>query len=743
MSRGDRRRDVAAGAAVAAVAFLPFLRGALAARSFYFRDLSLHFFPVRRFVVEGLRQGALRYWNPFTHEGVALALPPVGYPLDLLQALLPNEQGFSLLLALHVPLAAAAMFALLRHLAVARPGAAAGALVYALGGFTLSTLNLYVYLQAVAWAPLVVWGLLRAAPGAARDVARAAVLVAIGLSTTGVEMVGQALLVGAVLARPRSRASCGRLALAVALGVLLAGPVLQPVAAIVGGSARGAGLPAEVTVAHSVHPVTLLQALVGSLYGDLSRFADEWWGQNFFPRGFPYFLSLYLGAAVVALAASGLVARPYPGRLLAALGVAALVVALGQFVGLGLLVERLAVLRHFRYPSKAFFTVHLAAAMLCAFAVHELAEEPHKARRTAWLAGAVGAVLLAATAAAALLPSLHRYLVAGFFPAHVAWTLREAHARAITGDAVQGGVVAMIVAAVAALAAARRLPAVRAAVFVAGLVAADLLRTGSGLNPMVTASFFEPSPDAVATAAALRASGGRLFTLDAGYDPRYYAARAARGSNHEVWTFAVMQETFIPEFNLRLGVPTAYSLDRTMLVPEERVLDPAEAGAAALPGLIARLRAAAVSHVMAIGPLDDPALEPVRVSTPERVAPLGVHLYRLRGAKPRWEVLGPGRLLSVGGDTDHVEAVAESTAGAEIALRDALGRGWTASIDGRAVVLNPFEGRYHTAALPAGRHVLRLDYHPPGLARGLWMAAVGGLAVFGLAAWGRRRAAPA
>ena len=36
-------------------------------------------------------------------------------------------------------------------------------LVYALGGFALSTVNLYVYVQALAWAPAAILGLLRAA----------------------------------------------------------------------------------------------------------------------------------------------------------------------------------------------------------------------------------------------------------------------------------------------------------------------------------------------------------------------------------------------------------------------------------------------------------------------------------------------------------------------------------------------------------------------------------------------------
>ena len=45
-----------------------------------------------------------------------MLLPPVAYPVDLLQALLPSAWGFSLLLALHLPLAALTFLGLARRL---------------------------------------------------------------------------------------------------------------------------------------------------------------------------------------------------------------------------------------------------------------------------------------------------------------------------------------------------------------------------------------------------------------------------------------------------------------------------------------------------------------------------------------------------------------------------------------------------------------------------------------------------
>src|SRR5438874_8607749 len=184
-----RRSSWAAALAVAmAAAALPFLRGVAAGHVLYFRDLAVFVYPFRLYAVEGLRAGALRYWDPYVHEGVPLAHPPAGYPPDLLQVLWPDLRWISFLLALHVPLAAAAMVLLARRFGLSPVAATGAAAVYALGGFTLSTINLQVYVEAAAWAPLVVLGLRLAARGGGRATAGAAVAVAILLSTLGAEL---------------------------------------------------------------------------------------------------------------------------------------------------------------------------------------------------------------------------------------------------------------------------------------------------------------------------------------------------------------------------------------------------------------------------------------------------------------------------------------------------------------------------------------------------------------------------
>jgi hypothetical protein len=735
----DDRRAEAQGdsgrlaALLALVALLPFLRGLLSGHAFFFRDLSGHFFPLRLFAASGLRAGELRYWNPFAHEGTPLALPPLGYPLDLLQALWPSEVGLSLLLALHVPLAALTMFALGRQLGLSGLAAAGGAVVYALGGFTLSSLNLYVYLQAIAWAPLVIFTLRRAAAGAWRQVPAAAAAAGLLLSTTGIEIAAQAFLAGLLLSWPRNPRAALRLGASLGLGFGMAGGVLLPMSALVAGSARESGFPVEVALAHSVHPISLLQGLVAGLYADPARFTETFWGQNFFPRGFPYFLSLYLGALAIGLALVGAGQRSLVARLFVGLTLAGLVVSLGTYAGLSPLVDEFAWLRRVRFPSKAYFLVQLGVAGLCGLALNEAGAAGHErqARRLgAGLATLSGLVLLG-TAALDFASGTRDFLLLGFFPPEMGWASRVAAAASILRDARIGALVALG-AGLVFLAAGRGLVSLRRATALAvALLGADLLRGGAGLNPMVSPDFYRPSVEAEQLARVVKAAGGRLFTFDPGYSPAYYAARATR-RDHEVWSFAVLQETLAPSHNLGLQVPSALSPDQTMLVPESRVLRPDEAAPSAWPQIVERLRGASVSHVVSIEPIVHPDLEEVESRAPGRIAPLRTHLYRLRGAAPRVELGGPGELGAFEEGHDRMRFAVTLHGPAEVALREACHPGFAAFVDGHRSAPGPERAGRCGLAVPSGPHRVELRYHPPRLGPGLLLSLASAAACLGL-----------
>jgi hypothetical protein len=755
---GARTRIAAAAGAgwlsfaVAAVAFAPFARGLLLGRCLYFRDLAINFFPPRRFVVEGLLRGELWYWNPFLHEGVPVTLPPLAYPLGLLEALVPGEWGLSLLLALHVPLAALLFMRLAQGLGLRVGAASAGAIVYALGGFALSSVNLYVYVQALAWAPLVVLALLRAGAGGRRQVAIAALLAALVVSTTGVEVALQACLFGVALA-VAARARVGlRLVSALALGAALSACVSVYLASIVEGTARGAGgFTTDVTLANSIHPLTLLQTVIGSFHGDLADPVARWWGQSFFPRGFPYVLSLYLGATALALAGVGLRHGRGPVWRIALLAAFALWIGLGQWGGLEGPVEAWPALRRLRYPVKAFFTVHFAVALLASFGCDALL----RAERAAWrlLSGiglALGGILVLLQSLPWAAPRFLRFFMTGFFPPDFEWPLRVERTRFVLLDAAIGGGLAAGAGLIALLVARGRLSPPRGVVAVAALLAADLLRTGAGLNPMVTRSFYGLSREMSAEAAALRAEGGRAFTCDVQQSPAYFRGRGLLGERHEAWSFTVFNETFTPDLNILAKVPSAYGVDLTMMVPLDRVLPLDDVACKDVSRIVERLRLAGVRRVLSLDARTGPDLVLRAIHRPGRAGPVSIRVYDLLRPLPMSLVVAAagdapasshpvaGRIARALEEPGRLSYVVEANEAAALIVRHPGAPGWRAAVNGSPAPLLLADGKYLAARLPPGRSEVLFTYVPPGLRLGLGITAVAGLVTAALFAGGRR-----
>ncbi|MCU0242360.1 MAG: hypothetical protein MUF51_08040, partial [Vicinamibacteria bacterium] len=247
---------------LALICMLPFAPGLLQGGSFYFRDLGRYFLPIRLLAYEGFLRGEIRDFNPYLHEGVPLGLPTLAYPIDWLPILCPSPWGVSLLLALHVPLAALGQMQLLRRLGCGASAAFAGGLLFALSGFTLSSLNFYVYIQAIAWAPWIALGFLRFCAGESRAWIMATITLALSISTTGAEITAQTLLVAGALSIGRPLLAWTRRVAFILLTALgLTAPVWMSMQAMLADSTRGAGFPTTVVLAHSVHPLTLLQTL--------------------------------------------------------------------------------------------------------------------------------------------------------------------------------------------------------------------------------------------------------------------------------------------------------------------------------------------------------------------------------------------------------------------------------------------------------------------------------------------------
>jgi hypothetical protein len=765
---------------VVIVVLVPFARGLASGNCFFWRDLAHQFFPTRLYVLEGLRDFELRYWNPWAHEGEPMVVPPVSYLPDVLQVLAPHEHGLSWSLALHVALAAATAYALAVHLGAPPLGAAAAALVYALGGFVLSSLNLYVHLQAEAWAPLVVLQLRRVAREGLPAWAGAALVLALATSTLSVEIVAQAVVVGAVLGLPpvpwrhwrrddAARWVVGLLVVVAVAGALVA-PTVFHVLEQVKGSGRGGGLPLTTVFERSLHPAWLAQVLVADFHGELGRHVEHYWALAWSEGRLPYFSSLYMGALALGLAVTGLLHGAGPRRRLGVLAALGLLVALGQHARLDVLAGALpARLLVFRFPVKAFFTVHLAVALLAAGGVGALVHGDRRAWRifAGWSAALAFLLLFVP-----LVPAFQAALTARMPESF--GVVRRAHALAtLVGDARVGGLVMLAGAMVGGLAWGQRLASAKAGLALVALLGADLVRTGAGVNPMVTPDSYRISPEGQDLDREIRASGTRAFTCEPEFSARWRAALGSVRSDRDAWVAAVTAESLAMFSNVPRRVPTAFSVDQTGFAPQERLMSDPHMSCDFLPEIVPRLRGAGVGFVLSFDPRDHPDLELRRELAIARIAPLTLHVYTIRDAWPlrvlaphavavpdlrgAWNVAwqrpgawpvaveglprdlqAEGTVLSVRDSAQTVRMEVTATAPAVVVVRDGFSAGWRATVNGQPAPIMRADGRHRAVTVPAGSSDVVLWYEPPGVRAGMKVLAIGLIALGVLGVAGRR-----
>jgi hypothetical protein len=746
------------------VALLPDIGAGLPLRTYFFRDFTVTFLPLRLFAARELREGRLATWNPFLFEG-AFQLPAL-YPPELLHALRPDPVFVSWLLTLHLPLAALAAYWLARELGASRPGAFVSGAVYSLAGFALSCLNLYVFLQALALAPFVVGLLRRAAHRGGRAVLAAAALVALALSTLAVEFVAQSIVLGLALglAAAPGRVGVSRLGLALGLGIARAGLPIGLTLGLLPETARGAGFTPDVALANAVHPAVLFQSLLPGLFGLPSAPAEAWWGGRFFSKGLPYFLSLYLGPLTLALAAVGTVALPRRVRpVLLAFAALGLWYALGERGGLAPLVARLPLSGAFRFPSKALFLPHLAVAMAAGFAVERL----RVGRAWGWLAGAAGAAAALAVGLAVVLSAASPGLVAWTGVAPSYWPIVAGITRH------EAGVVLLLALAAGAVAWAVRRRALRsgpAVALVTALAAADLARAGAGLNRQEGPSFFDPMPEI----AALRLDdldGGRVFSYGLDHSPAFREVLARGGPALTLTGLYLHRQILGPYANVIDRVEAAEANDLTGLAPRQRELSPEAYQPGRARALMPWLRNAGVARVLSLDPLSDPDLVPM-TSVPAGPPGVAIHVYGLntwpraslacratpvasaeealalpyrKGFDPWREVAlerqggeGPddalpatctkGRARRVSWTAAEERYEVDSNASAYLVVRASHARGWRGFVDGVPQPVLRANGKHRAVAVNAGRHEVVLRYEAPGLVPGAAASLLGLLA---------------
>ncbi len=735
------------------VVLTPNLRAALPGWTYYFRDFSLSYYPILDFVGAEVRAGRWAFWNPYLYEGSPL--PPAFYPFELLHVLWPGPAAVSWLLTLHFPLAAIAMYALARDLGACRYGAFAAGAAYSMCGLTLSSLNVQMFLQVLAWAPLLVLCLRRSAATGGRSTAAAAVCLGLSISTLGVEFALQALAIGVALALA-TRFDWGavrRLGLALALGVGLAGLPIALTLGILSGSVRGEGLTPFEALQKPMHPAMLLQLIIPDLAGSVGEPLRYWWGGRFFPHGSPYFMTLYVGPIALCLACVGMLALPRrPRFVLVGAALLGFWYALGDWGGLAPLAAP--VLRFFRYPVKAMFAPCFVLVLCAGLGVSRLR------RGRGWptlRAPAVAAAILAAGV----------WLAVTFGSGRLApWLaispVSELAMRTIVGEEASWAAVVSLLCLGLTMAVARgSVPAPRAGLLLTLLLVVDLWRGGVGLNRQVAPRFFEALPELAFHEQGL--DGGRMFSFGTDSGPAAASFLEARAPGSELMGFFMGRQVLNPFLNVLDRVELAEGPDRHSGIPNPALLKPWDYRPFQIGRILPVLRNAAVNRILSLDPLEHPDVQ-LRDRFPAGPPHVYVHVYDLVRSSPRSYLacrvtVAPSRQAArdaaltssfdPGNDvaleqpasascssgrvsrrvvsSDAVEFDVEADGAGYLVARDSWARGWRATVDGRPAPLLRANGRHRAVAIPAGRHQVQLSYHPPGLGLGLGSSALGAL----------------
>lgn len=372
---------------------------------FYFDDHSRFSTPLATLVGEALRNGHLPLWNPWVQTGIPLLAERGGmisHPGMLLALLFSPSHAVGILVVALLGVLAAGTTALLRALSVRTVLAIGMGAAMGLAGPALSYTSNAPFLGTLAFAPLLWLSALRLA---AR---RPSVLLggfALGMALLGGDLPGALLAAGVALvvflaAGGRLRPNGAKLALVLAIALVLGAGSWYPVLWALPYSERGAGIAVSEAGRWSLHPGELIGFLWPHPLGlPLPRFT--FWPFRALGSERLFLHSLWIGALPAAGSLLALRKRG-PARAFAVVALVLLAAATGASTPAWPLLRPL--FTFVRYPSKLAAPAALLLALAGAVTLDDLLAQPRRLRSLCWVVAAI-------TAAGALLgPALQSWL---------------------------------------------------------------------------------------------------------------------------------------------------------------------------------------------------------------------------------------------------------------------------------------------------------------------------------------------
>lgn len=758
-------------------------RGALAGRLFYLRDVAQNHYPIRHFIVERLLSGALPLWDPFHGGGTPLLANPnalVLHPISALFLILPFDLAFTASIVLQFVLLAWGGYLLARALPVGPEPAILGALVLALSGPMVSLASQQNALSGAAWVPLGLWLTLRGLePGRSRLLAPAALCLAVVLiAAEPASLIGFVLLAGVLaLTAPDAPRPGRRLVSLAGLGavaVMIAAAQLLPARELLSLAARSAGFSPEEGMKWSLEPTRLLEMVFPGLFGDPTRLSPQaWWGRFRFEGGYPFLLTIYVGAIPVLLAVLAMARRGSDGLRragLAGIGLLGFLLAFGSHsvVYRGLF-GAFGAVRQIRYPERFLQIALLPLALLAALGL-ERQLRGDKALRRRGLRVAIGAaagafivVSVVASGPGLVDPLLRR--VASVPPA----ILNAETGAVLRGSLLRsslwlfGETAALAIALAAALYAPLHFQRRAAGWAIAAW-------SGLSLSCAAQSALSTAAPGwlhAISPLATIVGSGPGAPRLH--HAPRPEGLSVWATTDELAWGYRYDRFTYALGSGHRDHVPTILdaATDRMDLAPQAAL-------GRALPGrpLADRIRilsACGAGFLIAYEPLEQRDLESLPILEGFSLPP--TRFYRLRASLPRARVVGasmapshpddlaasladPGfdparavlleRSPGAGGPSvpddaspagapasvvdetpERVRVHCDAPRGGYLVLADAYAPGWRATVDGRSAPILRANGLFRAVAVAPGSHDVIMTYAPAAVRAGILISLLG------------------
>jgi hypothetical protein len=374
------------------------------------------------------------FWTEGLYSGYAIAADPQSltwYPLLHLFRLLGI--GWNVFMVAPYVLASAACLLLVRRLTGSTVAGLFSGFVFGFSGPMLGNMVHFNQLHAIAWAPLVLYGLQRIRERLYRSGAAITAVAVAMMWLAGhpqlplyTSYLSAALLAGSlVLDRPDPAARAARIkwsAIGIALGLGIAAVALVPLIELSGLSQR-AGSKWELYIGRAMPPWQLLTLALPFAFG---FWADDGGSVSYFGNGAPGENLAYVGLVPLALAlAAPLALSPRfrrDARVWVMLAIVAALLCLGPYTPVGYLFYYAPGYARFRVPSRHLFLVALCIAVASGFALAELSRRPTGGTTIRIAVTRVVALGLAAFAVfASLTPHVRDLVTAGW--TYVSWTL--------------------------------------------------------------------------------------------------------------------------------------------------------------------------------------------------------------------------------------------------------------------------------------------------------------------------------